>query len=120
VTSAWADRWIPRHSRQYFSALPVAAAVGLLLELAQVVGARDASASDWPLDIVGALAFLGLVAPFDRKLMSEWNWRTSLKAASTVCGLLLLAGAFAPLTAWFLTYYFRDKALPTLASFESA
>jgi VanZ family protein len=120
LMSAWAGRWIPRRSRQYLSALAAATAVGLVLELAQVIGARDASVSDWLLDIVGALAFLGLVAPFDQRLMSELKWRIPLKSVSIVYGLLLLAGAFVPPTAWFLTYYFRDQALPTLASFESA
>ena len=120
ITATWASRLVSRRSRQYLLALLAATGLGLLLEAIQMVGARDASLVDWLLDIVGTLAFLGIVAPFDRRLVAEWNWGASLKTASFVGAFLLLSGAFAPPSAWLLTYYFRDREFPTLASFESA
>lgn len=107
-----------RRPANYLHAGIVAMGIGLLSELVQVPGQRDASVSDLVLDTIGIVAGLSTLALFDREFRSRIAGKTM--AGLVVTSVVSLSLAFVP-TAWYAYAAIAQyRALPTLLAFEDA
>ncbi len=106
--------------RQYLIAFVGATVLGLLTELGQIIGPRDASLMDFVNDVIGALAFLGVAATFDRSF-GEQSWlrlpfkRSAIRLAFTA----LFLTAYIPFVILALAHLHRRAQFPVIMDFES-
>jgi len=100
----------------YRNAAAIAMAIGVLSELAQFPGPRDASLSDLVLDAIGIIAGLGIVALFDRSVRTSLDDKLIL--ALGAASVLASAVIYVP-TAWYgYAAVYQYRALPTLLEFD--
>ncbi|NNF48785.1 MAG: VanZ family protein, partial [Woeseiaceae bacterium] len=99
------------------AAFGLCAGVGVLAELSQIPGPRNADISDLITNTMGIVAGLALVAAFDRDVdLGESPWPRRLVAVAATAAL---AYVLAP-TAWMTAAATARKVnLPVLLSFES-
>ncbi|MBB6091378.1 hypothetical protein HNQ60_000224 [Povalibacter uvarum] len=98
----------------YLLALAVAVVLGALTEIIQWIEGRDASWIDLRSDIIGAAAFLGLCAAFDR------TFTPRVRAAGIVVAIALLVWHSKPGLDAIRAYQYRASLEPTLAQFSTA
>jgi hypothetical protein len=103
----------------YWWAFGVAVALGLLTELAQLVGPRDASIEDFVNDGLGAALALAVRARYDRSLRAELASRAAGVALGAIA--LLSAALIAAPVVWAGAAYLRRQTImPALAQFDSS
>jgi len=102
----------------YPLAAAITMAIGLISEIAQIPGPRDAQLSDLMVDALGIVGALGVTAAFDRRVRSLITMPVRL-LLPTVSGTAL-AIAIVP-TLW-LGYAFveQQRAFPALLTFDHA
>ena len=100
----------------YLLAGGAAMSIGVISEIAQIPGSRDAQFQDLLVDAIGIFGALGTVAIWDRDIRALLKRRQFVAVAMT--GLAALAFSLLP-TLW-LSYSLlaRDSAIPVLLSFE--
>jgi hypothetical protein len=101
-------------AQQYALAIGIASVLGIATEVAQAFTNRDASWVDVRSDILGACAFAGMFAAFDRRVE-----RRALAIAGCVLGVAAMIWHSLPLavTAW--DYARREREFPVLLAGES-
>ena len=100
----------------YLIAAMVAGFIGLVSEVVQIPGPRDASASDLLADLVGITAGLGCIAVFDRSIRQKakrWHL-VGLGTAATIA----TAVAFVPTVLYAYAAVSQWRAMPVILSFE--
>ncbi|PWB76148.1 hypothetical protein C3F09_00940 [candidate division GN15 bacterium] len=119
VVTLTANRPLPA-LRRYGYALAIALVLGALSEIVQIGGPRDADIFDFLRDAIGALSFLLIFFAFDpgtRNLAPPIP--TGLKRVILlVVALLLIGGSAHSVASVGLAWLDRDRAFPTLLSFE--
>jgi hypothetical protein len=110
--------WQNRTPLNYLLAAAAAMGVGVLSEIAQIPGPRDAQFKDLLIDGIGIFGALGAAALWDRdvRLLLPRNQRAVLAAAS----LAALAFSFWPTISQSYSMLQRYRAMPVLLSFENA
>lgn len=101
--------------RRFLVSLLVVAVLGIVSELAQVPGARDASLTDLRSDLLGGAGALCLALAVCRRFALHRRARGAL----LVAGLAIIAVALAPLAWASATHIARSSWLPSLAQFDS-
>ncbi len=108
---------IPWH---YVVALAGCAFLGLASEYAQILGPRDADTIDLVRDMAGAVAFLGVLMAFDRKLTTWWqNRRRQSKLVLLIFATLTGTIGILPAGLWAVATWHRDNSFPILSNFDS-
>ena len=102
---------------RYIIAGAVAALIGLLSEIAQIPGPRNAEFSDLVVDGLGIFGALGMLASFDPRIRSYFN--KNLRALVSVTAGIALVLTFVPSTWYAYAMTEQSSAMPTLLSFES-
>ena len=107
-------------ARHYYSAFAAAAAIGLLVELAQQWSGRDAELGDLVRDVIGAAVFLAFAALLDPALRGypRRHWRTVRLAVAGVA-MLAFALALGDLALWCAAYVERNQRFPDIVRFDS-
>ena len=100
----------------YLFAAVIAMGIGLISEIAQIPGPRDASFSDLVVDGVAVLGGLTVVGLFDRDLREWLGLRRYL--AGLAVGLLALGVSVGPSITYAYVMVAQRQAMPTLLSFE--
>jgi|GEM_PF-3703155 len=101
----------------YILAGGIAIGIGLLSEIAQIPGPRDAQLSDIVIDTLGVFGALGVVASLDKKTRAQMS--RSVRVILAGFATVALALAVVP-TIWFGYALLEQKsAFPTLLSLES-
>jgi hypothetical protein len=99
------------------AAFGLCAGIGILAELSQVPGPRNADLSDLMTNVAGIFAGLALVAAFDRQVdLGESPWPRRLIAIAATAALAYVVAPTLWLTAAVAT---RKANVPVLLSFES-
>ena len=101
--------------KQYAIAFTLAAVLGIATELAQKVIGGNASWIDVRNDALGAMAFLLLFVPFDRRLAAFI--RPAATALAVLAFVAVQAVITAPLTRSALEYRKRDRVFPVIVDF---
>ena len=105
---------------QYITALIIALGVGLLVEVIQYFGARDADIYDVARDMIGAVAFCLIYIAFDRDSHSKFAWwRNAYSYLSTVIAIVVLAIYMTPLASLGYAYIERNSNFPVICDFDS-
>jgi len=105
----------------YLISLGTVTTIGVLSELAQMRGPRDADPFDLLRDIVGAIVFLSLASTIPPRILS-WtltDWSQKAKGWIRLTAFLLLVIALSPLIYWSAAFYNRSRQLPLICRFES-
>ncbi len=94
--------------------------LGLLTELGQVIGPRDASLMDFANDVIGAAAFLGIAHTFDPAFAGGgWFSRPWLKLSLRLGLISLFLTAYVPFAIVSLAHMHRRTQFPVVLDFES-
>ena len=102
----------------YVLAAGISMGIGLISEISQIPGPRDAQVKDLVVDAIGILGALGITASFDRRVRSviKKPVRWSMSALASVALLI----ACVP-TLWYsYALVQQQRAFPVLLSFEQA
>lgn len=100
----------------YIYAAAISLAIGVLSEIAQIPGPRDASFRDLFVDSIAIFGGLGVIAIFDRELNSLIETKTRLLVASA--DMIALAISITP-TMWYgYVIVEQYRSVPSLLSFE--
>ena len=100
----------------YLLAAGITMGIGLISEIAQIPGPRDAQFKDLLVDAIGILGALGITASFDRRVRSAIN-KSARLLLPTIAGVAL-AIACVP-TLWYsYALVSQQRAFPVLLSFE--
>jgi hypothetical protein len=106
--------------RLYLVSLAAAAAAGLLTEVVQFYGPRDADLLDALRNLAGTVAFLLFAATFDRTLAgTAASPLVRRPRTPRVAALVLLAVVLAPVAVSVAAYRARDASFPILYGFET-
>jgi hypothetical protein len=105
----------------YIIAFTAASTAGLVSELLQIAGPRDADVGDFLRDLAGIILFLGFYATFDKRLEV---WREKLnsivyKVAFRITAAVLFLVLISPPVMWETAYMERDSKFPVLCDFGS-
>lgn len=104
----------------YVVALIGSAFLGLVSEYAQILGPRDADIVDLGRDMAGAVAFLGVLMVFDRKLTAWWqNRRRQSRLVLLIVAILTGTIGILPAGLWAVATWHRDNSFPILSNFDS-
>ena len=104
--------------RQYLTAFAIAATLGVVTELAQMVGPRDADLQDLLRNFSGAFSALLLVASVDRRLRDSWIRRPLWRWGARLFALVVVAVMLLPLARVVDGYLARRDRMPLLYSFS--
>ncbi len=111
----WArTRYNKRHA--YLFAAALAFLLGLLSEVSQIAGPRDAGFSDLAANTIGIVAALGILALFDRDMRESLPGKAKTAVVATTAIATLLAVTPSTIYAYALTA--RYAGSPTLVSFD--
>jgi hypothetical protein len=104
----------------YIIAAGITFCIGLVTELAQIIGPRDADIWDQVRNTVGIIIFLGACLTFDRK-MREPLERLGRRIIPVIRGVIavLIVVVILPVTLWVDAYAFRNEQFPTICDFSS-
>jgi len=105
----------------YFIALIAIAAIGLLSEILQMGGPRDADLFDLLRDVAGAIVFLLLVSTVPCRIL-PWtlvDWSQKTRILLRLVALILLLGSVSPLFFWSTVFYDRSQRFPVICGFDS-
>ena len=106
--------------RQYLLVLAAAAAIGLVVELAQYWSGRDAELGDLLRDVIGATVFLAFAALLDPALRGyPRRHRRAIRVGIASVATLLLAATLVELAIWCAVYVERNQRFPEIARFDS-
>ena len=106
--------------RNYLLVLAAAAAIGLLVELAQQWSGRDAELGDFIRDVIGAAVFLAFAALLDPALRDRpRRYRRTTRVIVAGTATLLLVLALAELAQWCAAYVQRIQRFPEIVRFDS-
>jgi hypothetical protein len=110
---------IPTRVVHYLFAFAVAFTLGLISEITQIVGPRDADLWDQVRNTAGIVGFLGIRLAADRKVPfdSRW-WGRSRAALVRWIAILILVASVMPSILWADAYMHRKRHFPTLCAFE--
>jgi len=110
----------PRHRVHYIIAFGLTFLLGLITELAQIIGPRDADPLDQVRNTVGALIALGWYATIDPHLRTGFaRHHRSLRILFRTAVILLCLVSIAPTILWIEAYRYRNDQFPALCRFES-
>lgn len=105
----------------YLVALVVVTAIGVMSELLQMSGPRDADPYDLIRDVVGAIVFLSLISTIPRRIL-PWtlvDWSQKAGRLLRLAALLLLMSSLWPVFYWSAAFYERQQQFPLICGFES-
>ena len=104
----------------YVIAATVTFCIGLVTELAQIIGPRDADVWDQVRNTAGIIIFLGAYLTFDRK-MREPLQRLGRRIIPLIRGAVavLIVVIIIPVTLWVDAYTFRNEQFPIICDFRS-
>ncbi|MFO1419097.1 MAG: VanZ family protein [Methylotetracoccus sp.] len=106
--------------RQYVQAWLVVLVLGAATELAQMIGPRESSLSDFVNDLIGATMALSLYRLYERRQTPAQNRNRWGSAMLWALFGLCLAAALAPLAWTAAAYLHRNAHEPALADFDTA
>jgi hypothetical protein len=105
----------------YILAIGIASILGLLLEIYQYFGPRDADWGDLVRDIAGAAAFCFVYLAYDRSLISRSVGMSKLiKPLLISLAFAMLIGASMPLIDLGKSYLQRNKSFPVICDFDES
>jgi len=102
--------------RPYFVTGCVAMAIGLISEIAQIPGSRDAQVTDLVVDGIGIVGALAAIAFLDKRILARMQigFRPFVALVATLAFIV----TFVP-TIWFANaFVMQRRAMPSLLSFE--
>jgi hypothetical protein len=104
----------------YVIAAGVTFCIGLITELAQIIGPRDADFWDQVRNTVGIVIFLGAYLIFDRKMREPLQGlgRRTIPLIMGVVAVLIVV-VLVPVTLWVDAYAFRNEQFPVICNFSS-
>lgn len=104
----------------YSIAFVVTIFIGILVEISQFFGSRDADLYDLVRDGVGAISFLGVYATLDNDLLLVWRNKGRLaKITTRIISFSVFIIALLPIMFLFTAYAYRDASFPEICSCES-
>ena len=90
-------------------------ALGIFIELGQLLTHRDPSVSDVLRDLAGIIAALSIYAGIDSRLVSVWHRQhKGLRAGTIALGCCLFLGGLVPLGQQIMVSLQRDSAFPVI------
>lgn len=120
LSRAMLDRKVKSPVTHYFIAFIGAVTMGGLTELGQVIGPRDASLGDLVNDVIGAAAFLGILATFDSRFReSAVLRRPVLRLTVRVTAVMIFLVTYIPFTILVFAHSHRKVHFPVICDFES-
>jgi hypothetical protein len=104
--------------REYLLVFAGALLLGCLIELAQLLSGRDASAGDLGRDMLGTLAAIGLLLLADQRVLPVQSGR-AVRTVGAVAAVLAIALSLAPLLITASAYSVRQRQFPALTDFST-
>ena len=102
----------------YLAAFVITSGVGMISEIAQIAGPRDADLWDIVRDILGAFVFLGIYATYDNNFQVI-SIVSPYKKLLRIALLVMFLVTFIPILNAAYALHARDKAFPIIAVFEN-
>lgn len=104
----------------YLAAFVTTTILGVITELLQIVGPRDADLWDIVRNIEGAASFLALYVFVDRRVVKGTGILTKFRKHISIAGIIIFILSLVPTILWGATYFKRNALYPRIIVFDSS